>query len=79
MLVFALLVALLVSDSASSLTESSAAEEAKGANVLQRLLAKREEVRGAAARVERRVHLSENEREIMTKQIVQAITGMLGG
>ncbi|KAM4594179.1 uncharacterized protein V3H82_026816 isoform 2-T2 [Fundulus diaphanus] len=76
--VVALLVALLVSDSASS-PESSAAREAKGVNVLQRLLAKREKVREAegAARAERRTHLSEDDREIMTKQIMQAITGMV--
>ncbi|KAM4750186.1 uncharacterized protein FYW61_000764 [Anableps anableps] len=74
--VFALLVALLVSDSAAS-PESSAAGEAEGANVLQRLLAKRENVREAAARAQRRAHLSEDEREIMTKQIMQAITEVM--
>ncbi|KAM4594178.1 uncharacterized protein V3H82_026816 isoform 1-T1 [Fundulus diaphanus] len=76
--VVALLVALLVSDSASS-PESSAAREAKGVNVLQRLLAKREKVREAegAARAERRTHLSEDDREIMTKQIMQAITEVM--
>ncbi|XP_047221645.1 gastrin/cholecystokinin-like peptide [Girardinichthys multiradiatus] len=74
--VFALLVTLLVSDSTSS-PESSAVGEAKGANVLQRFLAKREKVRGAVARAERRAHLSEDEREIMTKQIMQAITEVM--
>lgn len=80
--VFALLAALLVSGAASS------PGEAEDTNVLQQLLAKREKVRGAAgrqepapqghsARVERRPHLSEDEREIMTKQIMQAISGML--
>lgn len=76
--VFALLVALLVFSAAGE------AEETK----LQQLLAKREKVRGSAdrqkpapqaspARMERRAHLSEDEREIMTKQIMQAISGML--
>lgn len=76
----ALLAALLVSSAASSLAE------AKDAGVLQRLLAKTERessVReqpspGAhSARMERRAHLSEEEREIVTKQIMQAISGML--
>ncbi|XP_078124580.1 uncharacterized protein LOC144529389 [Sander vitreus] len=76
--VFALLVALLV---------FSAAEEAEETNLLQQLLAKREKVRGSTdrqkpapqaspARMERRAHLSEDEREIMTKQIMQAISEM---
>uniref|UniRef100_A0A3Q2NPP9 Cholecystokinin-like n=1 Tax=Fundulus heteroclitus TaxID=8078 RepID=A0A3Q2NPP9_FUNHE len=76
-LVVGLLVALLVSDSASA-PESSAAREAKGVNVLQRLLAKREKAREAeASRAERRTHLSEDDREIMTKQIMQAITEVM--
>ncbi|XP_034717752.1 gastrin/cholecystokinin-like peptide [Etheostoma cragini] len=77
--VFALLVALLV---------SSAAGEAEETHLLQQLLAKREKVRGSAdrqklapkaspPRMERRAHLSEDEREIMTKQIMQAISGMM--
>ncbi|XP_031145324.1 gastrin/cholecystokinin-like peptide [Sander lucioperca] len=76
--VFALLVALLVFSAAGE------AEETK----LQQLLAKREKVRGSAdrqkpapqaspARMERRAHLSEDEREIMTKQIMQAISEMM--
>lgn len=78
--VFALLVALLVS-------EASAAGETKGTNVLQQLLTKHETVKDSdgkqrqaprtdSARVERRTHLSEDEREMMTKQIMQAISGM---
>nr|XP_046261378.1 gastrin/cholecystokinin-like peptide [Scatophagus argus] len=80
--VFALLVALLVSIAASS------PREAAETNVLQRLVAKRERVtnlngiqepapRAHATRVERRAHLSEDEREIMTKQIMQAISEMM--
>lgn len=83
--VFALLVALLVSGVISS-PESPAAVEAKETNVLRQLLAKREAERDSAARqkpaphtarVERRAYLSEDEREIMTKQIMHAISGML--
>lgn len=78
-MVFALLVALLVSAAAGEAEET----------LLQQLLAKRERAaRGPAARqepapqalsarMERRAHLSEDEREIMTKQIMQAISGML--
>ncbi|XP_049900770.1 uncharacterized protein LOC126390483 [Epinephelus moara] len=77
--VFALLVALLV---------SCAAGEAEDTHLLQQLLAKREKVRGTggrqepapqavSARMERRAHLSEDEREIMTKQIMQAISEMM--
>ncbi|XP_032419850.1 uncharacterized protein LOC116720598 isoform X2 [Xiphophorus hellerii] len=76
-LVFALLVALIASDSAAA-PQSAAAGQAKGADVLQRLLAKREKAREASApRAERRAHLSEDEREIMTKQVMQAIAGMV--
>ncbi|XP_059208976.1 cholecystokinin [Centropristis striata] len=75
----ALLVALLV---------SSAAVEAEESHVLQQLLAKRDRGRDSAgrqelapqassARMERRAHLSEDEREIMTKQIMQAISEMM--
>lgn len=76
----ALLAALLVSSAASSLAE------AKDAGALQRLLAKteressvREQLSPGAhnARMERRAHLSEEEREIVTKQIMHAISGML--
>ncbi len=78
--VFALLVALLLSSAASS---------PAGTDVLQQLLAKREKVtelgsrqdpapRATSERMERRAHLSEDEREIMTKQIMQAISGMQG-
>ncbi|XP_054896944.1 cholecystokinin isoform X1 [Poeciliopsis prolifica] len=77
MLVFALLVASMASDSAAS-PQSAAAGQAKGADVLQRLLAKREGVREASAtRAERRAHLSEDEREIMTKQVMQAIAEVI--
>lgn len=76
------LVALLVSSAASL------PGEAKDTDVLQRLLAKKERVRDMGsrpqpvppahtARQERRAHLSEDEREIVTKQIMQAISGML--
>lgn len=82
--VFALLVALLVSGAASP-TETGETEET---NVLKQLLAKHEMAKDSAgrqrqaprthsARVERRAHLSVDEREIMTKQIMQAISGML--
>lgn len=80
--VFALLVVLLVSSAASSPVEG------KDTNVLRQLLAKREKVNELGvrqepapwadpARMERRAHLSEDEREIMTKQVMQAISGML--
>ena len=81
-MVFALLVALLVSDAASS-PETSAAGGDKETNVLRQLLAKREKARDSAGRLmpvsraERRAHLSEDDREIMTKQIMQALSGML--
>ncbi|XP_051240333.1 gastrin/cholecystokinin-like peptide [Dicentrarchus labrax] len=80
---FALLVALLVSAAASTPVE------AKETNVLQQLLAKREKMTDlagrqelapqahSAARLERRAHLSEDEREIVTKQIMQAISEMM--
>ncbi|AWP06128.1 putative gastrin/cholecystokinin-like peptide-like [Scophthalmus maximus] len=90
--VFALLVAPLVCGAASS-SESPAAGEAKEArnaqhDALQQLLAKRERASDAAHRREtaprtrsaqtvRRAHLSEDEREIMTKQIMQAISEMM--
>ncbi|XP_040002102.1 uncharacterized protein LOC120800234 isoform X2 [Xiphias gladius] len=85
--VFALMAALVVSGAASS-PESSAAGEGKETNTLHRLLAKREKVRDLAlrqglapqtrsGRMERRAHLSEDEREIMTKQVMQAISEMM--
>nr|XP_020451783.1 cholecystokinin-like [Monopterus albus] len=84
---FALLAALLVPSVASS-PMSSAAGESKETNLLQQLLAKRERVSGSASRQEpapqavpdrmtRQTHLSEDEREIMTKQIMQAISEMM--
>ncbi|XP_038570107.1 cholecystokinin isoform X2 [Micropterus salmoides] len=82
--VFALLVAVLVFG-ASATPQSSAAADT---SVLQQLLAKREKVRELAgrqepesqthsARMERRAHLSEDERETMTKRIMQAISEMM--
>ncbi|XP_044202119.1 gastrin/cholecystokinin-like peptide isoform X1 [Thunnus albacares] len=75
--VFALVAALLL---------SSAAGEAKESKVLQQLLARGEKARDSASRqvpqtrsapMERRAHLSGDEREIMTKQIMQAISEMM--
>lgn len=69
-----MVLALLVISAASS------PGEAKETNVLQQLLAKREPQlvpQAHIARMERRAHLSEDEREIVTKQIIQAISGML--
>ncbi|XP_033953786.1 cholecystokinin [Pseudochaenichthys georgianus] len=70
--VFALLMALLVSSG-----------EAREAGLLQQLLAKRDPAgrqetapQAPPARPERRAHLSEDDREIMTKQIMQAISEM---
>lgn len=76
---FALVAALLLSDAAAVDKES---------NIIQQLLARREKVReltgrpepmprAPPAQLERRARLSEDEREIMTKQIMQAISGML--
>lgn len=77
--VFALVAVLLL---------SSAAGEANEKNALQQLLAQREKARESAdrqapvlrarsAQMERRAHLSEDEREVVTKQIMQAISGMM--
>lgn len=67
-----MVLALLVTGAASS------PAEAKETHLLKQLLAKREPVPQVhTARVERRAHLSEDEREIVTKQIIQAISGML--
>lgn len=74
-MVFALSAALLLSSAAPSPGEDAQAD------VMQRLLAKSERAGGRkqltphAARVERRAQLSEYEREVMTKQIMQAISG----
>ncbi|XP_069385868.1 gastrin/cholecystokinin-like peptide [Paralichthys olivaceus] len=87
MLLFALLVALLVCGAASS-PAAPAAGRAETTSTLQQLLAKRERARDSAhrreaapqtrsARMERRAHLSEDEREIMTKQIMQAISEVM--
>lgn len=78
-MVFTLLAVLLIVTAASC-------EQIKKTDVLQQLLAKSEKVRmlngdqqpepePKPARVERRVQLSADEREIMTKQIMQAISG----
>lgn len=61
---------------------ASPAGHTKKTEVLQQLLTKREKLPEAEAqvkdaRVQRRVQLSDDEREIMTKQIMQAISGTL--
>lgn len=70
---------------------SCAAEKENEKNVLQQLLAQRHKARETADRrasapqapqarsapMQRGAHLSEDEREIMTKQIMQAISGMM--
>ncbi|XP_053186954.1 gastrin/cholecystokinin-like peptide [Scomber japonicus] len=77
--VFALVAVLLL---------SSAAGEANEKNALQQLLAQREKARESAdrqapvlrarsAQMARRAHLSEDEREVVTKQIMQAISEMM--
>lgn len=79
---FTLLAVLLVATAASS------AGHTKKTDVLQQLWAKKEKSRLSSgdqqpepepepARAERRVQLSDDEREIMTKQIMQAISGEL--
>ncbi|KAK2815773.1 hypothetical protein Q5P01_026240 [Channa striata] len=79
---FALLAALLVSTAASSPGET------KETRTLQQLLAQRQRARESSvrqelapqafsARTERRTPLSEDDREIMTKQIMQAISEMM--
>lgn len=68
------LLAALLASSASSAPEES--------NILRKLLVKKERMsetsnkQEPAPRTERRAHLSGDEREIMTKQIMQAISGM---
>lgn len=80
----ALLAALLSAAAASS------AGNARKTDVVQQLLTQTEKVRmlrgkqqpepqPQLARLERRVQLSGDEREIMTKQIMQAISGMQVG
>ncbi|XP_026159832.1 gastrin/cholecystokinin-like peptide [Mastacembelus armatus] len=87
MLVFAFLAVLLLS-SAASLPESFLAREAQDTNIRQQLLSKTEKAKDPAgrqnpapqplpARMERRAHLSEDEREIVTKQIMQAISEIM--
>lgn len=67
----------------AALLTSGAAAEDKESGVFQQLPAWTEKARremtprARSARLERRTHLSEDEREIMTKQIMQAISGML--
>lgn len=77
-MVFTLLAVLLAA------TATASAGRTKKTDVLQQLLAKREkgtvlsgdpQLEPEPARVERRVQLSDDEREIMTKQITQAISG----
>eukprot|EP00066_Takifugu_rubripes_P026750 XP_011616016.1 PREDICTED: gastrin/cholecystokinin-like peptide [Takifugu rubripes] len=78
----ALLAVLLIATAASS------AGNTKKTDVLQKLLTKMENVRMLRgkqqqesqpdlARVERRAQLSDDEREIMTKQIMQALSEMM--
>ncbi|XP_068178168.1 cholecystokinin [Antennarius striatus] len=78
--VFAILVALLLSSVAfpAWATEASTPQRlpAKREKMMQLNVKKESTPRAHSARVERRVHLSENEREIMTKQIMQAISEM---
>lgn len=79
---FLLLAVLLIATAVPS------AGHTKKTDVLQQLLTKTDKVRVLSgkqqpepqpnlARMERRVQLSDDEREIMTKQIMQAISGML--
>lgn len=79
---FLLLAVLLIATAVPS------AGHTKKTGVLQQLLTKTDKVRVLRgkqqpepqpnlARMERRVQLSDDEREIMTKQIMQAISGML--
>ncbi|XP_036067352.1 uncharacterized protein LOC112137309 isoform X2 [Oryzias melastigma] len=70
-LLFALLVALLVSGSASPPRTDG------GSGVLAHKGAEPASRGRAAARVQRRAHLTEDEREMVTKQIVQALSGMV--
>ncbi|XP_030001241.1 gastrin/cholecystokinin-like peptide [Sphaeramia orbicularis] len=83
--VFALLAVLLVSTTASA-PERSAPEDADDRNILHKLQTRRDKVRESlgrqdvpsqTARMARRTHLSEDEREIMTKQIMQAISDLM--
>lgn len=79
---FALLAVLLIATAVSSPGHT------KKTDVLQQFLTNTDKVRVLSgkqqpefqsnlARMERRVQLSDDEREIMTKQIMQAISGML--
>ncbi|XP_076001629.1 uncharacterized protein LOC142994698 [Genypterus blacodes] len=82
MILCALMAALLLSCSASPPGFSSSGD-AKESEMLQRLLARREKAgddtkeQAAQTRMQRRAHLSVDEREIMTKQIMQAISEMM--
>ncbi|CAN9509929.1 unnamed protein product [Ophioblennius macclurei] len=87
MAVCVLLVALAISGSAS-VPESPSARDAKETSVLQHLVRQRGKPRDAAdgqktkfwaqsAREARRAQLSEDEREMVTKQLMQAITEMM--
>lgn len=80
-MVFALLAALLLSSAAPPV-------QANESNALQRLLPKRGETtrltgsqvsapQGHTAQMDRRAHLTEDERDSVTKQILQAISGKL--
>ncbi|KAG7485932.1 hypothetical protein JOB18_021236 [Solea senegalensis] len=82
LVMFALLAALVVSGA------DSAPAESQESSTLHQLLADKEKTRDwsrrqdlapqtQSARMLRRAHLSEDEREIMTKQIMQAISGLV--
>nr|XP_043885080.1 cholecystokinin [Solea senegalensis] len=82
LVMFALLAALVVSGA------DSAPAESQESSTLHQLLADKEKTRDwsrrqdlapqtQSARMLRRAHLSEDEREIMTKQIMQAISEMI--
>ncbi|XP_013865637.1 cholecystokinin [Austrofundulus limnaeus] len=71
-LVLGLLLLQLVSDAASS----PAAGEATATNLLQKLLAQEDKMK-PEVRAERRAHLSEDEREMMAKQIMRTITEVM--
>ncbi|XP_071771448.1 cholecystokinin [Centroberyx gerrardi] len=89
-LVCALVAALLVSGMASP-PKSPSSGDTKESGTLRQLLARREKVKDSrdsvarqeqagqarTARMERMAHLSEDEREVMTKQIMQAISEIM--
>ncbi|CAB1344975.1 unnamed protein product [Coregonus sp. 'balchen'] len=90
LLVCALMAALVGVGLTSPVSKSD--DNTKQGGILPQLLARREAVRNAAenvarreqdtqmsmARMERMAHLSEDQRELMSKQIIQAISGTWG-